>query len=69
MERFIPKNKLSKKAKKALNSAQRQTWGCLNPVTRRPENPKAYNRKKVRKGDDFLFPCRTFFMLHKISGA
>jgi hypothetical protein len=28
--------------------AKRQTWGELNPVTRKPENSKAYNRNKAR---------------------
>ena len=27
---------------------KRQTWGELNPVTRKPENSKAYNRNKAR---------------------
>ena len=29
-----------------MNLAKRQTWGELNPVTRKPETSKAYNRKK-----------------------
>ena len=48
MERFIPYEKLSKKEKKKLNQAKRQTWGNLNPVTRKPENSKAYNRRKAQ---------------------
>ena len=41
MDKFIPKEKLSKKAKPELAKAQRQTWGGLNPVTRsrRPQKP------------------------------
>lgn len=46
MEKFIPKQKLNKKAKRALNSAQRATWGTFNPVTRKAKSPKAYDRKK-----------------------
>ncbi len=54
MEKFIPKEKLSKKKKRELNAAKRNTWGALNPVTRKPENPKAYNRKKAQnRKDDF----------------
>lgn len=45
MERFIPYEKLSKKEKRKLNQAKRQTWGNLNPVTRKPANSKAYNRR------------------------
>ncbi len=48
MEKFIPYEKLSKKEKRKLDLAKRQTWGELNPVTRKPENSKAYNRNKVR---------------------
>ena len=49
MEKYIPYEKLSKKKQKELNAQKRNTWGSLNPVTRRPENPKAYNRQKTRK--------------------
>ncbi len=52
MNKFIPFEKLSKKKQKELNAKERRTWGALNPVTRRPENPKAYNRRKARKWID-----------------
>ena len=54
MEKFIPYEKLSKKEKRKIDQAKRQTWGELNPVTRKPENSKAYNRNKARnwKRDD-----------------
>ncbi len=48
MEKFIPYEKLSKKEKRKLDLAKRQTWGGLNPITRFPENSKAYNRNKAR---------------------
>ena len=48
MEKFIPYEKLSKKEKRKLDLAKRQTWGDLNPVTRKPENSKAYSRNKAR---------------------
>ena len=48
MEKFIPYEKLSKKEKRKIDKARRQTWGDLNPVTRKPENSKAYNRNKSR---------------------
>ena len=48
MEKFIPYEKLSKKEKRKMDLAKRQTWGELNPVTRKPENSKAYNRHKSR---------------------
>lgn len=46
MSCFVPREKLSKKAKREQDNARRNTWGSTNPVTRRIENKKAYNRKK-----------------------
>ncbi|MBE6931977.1 MAG: hypothetical protein E7464_01170 [Ruminococcaceae bacterium] len=46
MEKFIPYEKLSKKERRKLNLAARRTWGICNPVTRKPANSRAYNRKK-----------------------
>ena len=34
--------------KRKIDQARRQTWGEMNPVTRKPENSKAYNRNKAR---------------------
>lgn len=48
MERFIPYVKLSKKEKRRLSQAKRQTWGTLKPITRKAENSKIYNRKRDR---------------------
>lgn len=48
MEKFIPYKKLSKKEKRKADQARRQTWGQLNPVTRKPENSRAYNRKRTQ---------------------
>ncbi len=47
MERFIPKTKLSKKAKREADKKQRQTW-TINPVSRKSANKKAYERKAPR---------------------
>lgn len=46
MERFIPYDKLSKKAKRAVNNMRRRSWGDLDPTTRKPPNPRAYDRQK-----------------------
>ncbi len=54
MQKFVPFEKLSKKERERVNKARRATWGALNPVTRKPENPKAYNRKKLQKQEDAL---------------
>ena len=52
MQKFIPFEKLSKKKKKDLNAKNRGSWYGINPVTRKPENSKAYNRKKAQKWSD-----------------
>lgn len=59
MEKFIPYGKLSKKEKRKRDAMRRNTWGALNPVTRKSPNPKAYNRKKARKwiDDPLSVPC------------
>ena len=51
MEKFIAYENLSKKKKRQLDAKRRGSWGGVNPVTRKPENPKAYNRRKARKWD------------------
>lgn len=48
MKAYIPYEKLSKKEQRKQNAARRTTWGPLSPVTRKPQNSKAYNRKKAQ---------------------
>lgn len=62
MKKFIPYEKLSKKKKRELNEQRRNSWGTLNPVTRKTKNIKAYDRAKNRRrrdddsfGADFLY--------------
>ena len=50
MEKYVPYGKLSKKKRRELNAKKRGGWGGLNPVTRKPPNPRAYKRNK-RKWD------------------
>ena len=45
MKRFVPREKLGKKARKQLDSEQRATW-AFSPVTKKVESKKLYNRKK-----------------------
>jgi hypothetical protein len=53
MKNYIPFEKRSKKRKKEENKIFRRSWGVLNPVTRCPPNPKAYDRNKEKaKPDD-----------------
>ena len=67
MEKFVPFEKLSKKAKRKLNRMKRSTWGALSPATRKPVNPKAYNRRKAQRPDDgdavpFVLPERSAYL-------
>ena len=48
MDKFVPYEKLSKKKKRQLDAEKRGSWYGLNPITRKPKNPKAYDRKKAR---------------------
>ena len=52
MEKFIPYEKLSKKEQRKRNAQRRGGWQGLSPVTRRSENPRAYNRRKAQKWKD-----------------
>ena len=60
MQKLIPYEKLSKKDKRILDRAKRQTWGELNPVTRKPPNSKAYNRKKAQNRKEDLLGSALF---------
>lgn len=46
MTKFIPRPKLSKKARKELDAQKRTTW-TFSPVTKKVESRKIYNRKKA----------------------
>ena len=52
MDKFTPYEKLSKKAKRELDSKKRGTWGGVKPVSRREDNPKAYKRHPKHKNRD-----------------
>lgn len=45
MKKFIPRDKLSKKARKRLDAEKREAW-TFSPVTRRVESKKLYDRKR-----------------------
>ncbi len=59
MKKFVPYEKLGKRERQARDRAARRDWGALSPVTRKAENPKAYDRAKVRRDEesrpDFFF--------------
>lgn len=47
MTKYVPYEKRSKKERRKLDAARRGTWGGVKPVTRKPENSRAYNRAKA----------------------
>ena len=54
MEKFVSKEKMSKKARKELAAKKRATW-AFSPVTKRIESKKVYSRRKnarVRQEDE-----------------
>jgi hypothetical protein len=63
MEKFIPYEKLSKKEKRKMDLAKRQTWGAFDPVTRKPQNSKAYNRKRTQEWKKELPNLRPFLLV------
>ena len=48
MNKWISPDKMSRKKVRILNAKRRNVWP-INPVTRCPPNPRAYNRNKARK--------------------
>ena len=49
MQKFIPRQKLSKRKKKELDAQKRTTWESISPVTRTVDSKKLYSRKNARK--------------------
>lgn len=63
MKPFVPREKLGKKARRALDQEKRERW-TFSPVTRKVESKKIYNRKRKShdrydsSGMGFLLPVR-----------
>jgi hypothetical protein len=67
MEKYIPYEKLSKKKKRELDAKRRTVW-AISPVTRKPVNSKAYQRKKAQKWNDDSSFC-AFSYIQGVRGA
>ena len=65
-EKFIPLEKQSKQKQREFHANKRGDWGGINPVTRKPPNPKAYDRKKTEKQHRYESPLGFFYTV--ISG-
>ena len=59
MEKFIPYEKLSKKEKRKRDAMLRNTWGALNPVTRKSK--KHTTAKRHGSGSTIPCPCLLLF--------
>ena len=51
VDKFIPREKLSKKEKKRQAAEKRGTWS-FSPVTKKVESKKVYNRKRISRNRD-----------------
>lgn len=60
MDKFVSNHKMSKKARREVAKAQRNTWGAISPITRRIESKKLYKRKKVRLERDDTYQTEPF---------
>ena len=49
MKNYTSLEKMSKKAQREYYKKYRKDWGGMSPVTRCPDNPKAYNRAKEKR--------------------
>ncbi len=48
MKGFVPKDRMSKKARKEMNREKRVLW-TVDPRTRVVESKKVYNRKRISR--------------------
>lgn len=67
MKNYIAYEKLSKKEKRKIDQGRRKTWGEISPVTRKPINSKAYNRKKNQYWKDELHSTDSFVSVNSSS--
>lgn len=49
MKNFVPYEKLSKREQRKADRLRRGTWGAISPITRKPMNPRAYNRSAQKR--------------------
>lgn len=54
MMQFVPYEKRSKKARRAIDRERRGTWEEVNPVTRIVNVKKQYSRPRVKRETRFL---------------
>lgn len=52
MKKMIPLSKQSKKEQRRYYALKRGSWNGISPVTRKPKNPKAYDRRRAKNFDE-----------------
>lgn len=52
MQKFISKEKLTKKKQQEINAQKRRMWNTISPVTRVKPSKKVYDRNKEKRKDD-----------------
>ena len=62
MAGFVPKEKMSKKARNELNRRRRVTWG-FSPVTKTVDSKKVYSRRRKAQDRDDDYGLSFFFAL------
>ena len=67
-QKYIPIEKQSKRKQKEYHAMQRRDWGCVNPVTKKAENGKVYNRKKSKQRWCEYEPCLDFLVVDPVFG-
>lgn len=68
MARFVPKDKLSKKARRELDNKQRRTWQFC-PATKSIESKKVYNRKRKSRDYQDDWNCGIFVLMKNLKGT
>ncbi|MCL2364355.1 MAG: hypothetical protein FWC71_06815 [Defluviitaleaceae bacterium] len=48
-QKYVPLEKQSKRKQREYHAKQRGDWGNINPITRKVESAKIYNRKKSKR--------------------
>lgn len=51
MKKFVPYEKMSKRARREADRAKRKSWNGINPVTRTADTAAAYRRRKERAAE------------------
>ena len=69
MAKFVSREKLSKKARKELDSQKRTVW-AFSPTTKKVESKKLYNRKKSAHAwkNNFGMSAFCFVLNHSAKG-